>query len=398
VSDAPRAGAAGRHAARPDVAIVGAGVIGLALAYELARRGRGVVVVDRGQPGGGATQAAGGMLAPVSEAERESPLLVRLGQDSLQRYPDFVREVERLAGARCGYRADGALWVALHRDDEAELERLGAALAEKGLGCRPLDARGVLDLEPHLSGRVTGGLLVEDDRQVDPRRLAACLARAVDALGGSLLAGVRVDDIREAAGGGALSVNGLDRDGARFVVEAPQVVLAAGAWSSRGVRLPLPLGELRPVKGQLVRLRGTCLLRRVVRTPRAYLVPREDGELLVGATLEEQGFDETPTAGAAMELLRGAWEVLPGVYELRFEGLSVGLRSAVDDHLPVIGAAGIAGLFLAFGHYRNGVLLAPATAHYLAEWLTGAPPPPELSAFGPERLARGAAGRPPHAA
>jgi glycine oxidase len=165
-------------------------------------------------------------------------------------------------------------------------------------------------------------------------------------------------------------------------------VLAAGAWSTSGIRSPLSGIGLRPVKGQLVRVRGTRLLTRVVRTPRIYLIPREDGELLLGATMEEMGFDAEPTAGAVFDLLRHAREALPGIYELQWSEISVGLRSAVEDHLPVIGETATSGLYAAFGHFRSGILLAPATAHYLASWIADGRAPAELVPFAPARLAK----------
>jgi glycine oxidase len=143
---------------------------------------------------------------------------------------------------------------------------------------------------------------------------------------------------------------------------------------------------LRPVKGQLVRLRGPRLLAHVVRTPEIYLVPRADGELVIGGTVEEMGFDVSPTAGAAMDLLRRGWEVLPAIYDCEVLEISVGLRPALEDQLPAIGATEMEGLYLAFGHFRNGILLAPATAHYLAEWLTAGREPEELRPFAPHRM------------
>jgi glycine oxidase len=273
--------------------------------------------------------------------------------------------------------------VALGRDHAAELERLAAIQREKGLAARPLGPDEVAAREPHLSGRVVGGLLIEGDHQVDPRALARALGAAVERLGGRVVVGHRVLRI-DHAGDRVRGVSGL-AGGWPFTVAAPAAVLAAGAWSA-DIDAPLPALGLRPVKGQVVRLRGPVLLRHVVRTPEVYLVPRSDGELLVGATMEEQGLDARPTAGAVLDLLREAWRVLPGVYDLAVTELSVGFRPAVREPRPVIDAAATAGLFVATGHHRNGVLLAPATAHHLAEWITSGRRPPALAAFGLERL------------
>lgn len=370
--------------------VIGAGVIGLAIARELARRGGEVVVLDRGAGGAQATHAAGGMLAPVSEAEIEPAPLVEFGLDSLARYAGFVAALERETGLGCGLRSAGTLWAALDRDDLAELRHLADTLAARGLAARELTAEAVREIEPHLSHRVAGGLLVAAERQVDPRRLRSALREAVARLGASIDESAEVDEV-VVRDGRVRAVRGRGRDGGELEVETPNAVVAAGAWSTTAIRSPLAAIGLRPVKGQLVRVRGTTLLGRVVRSPRVYLVPRADGELLLGATMEEMGFDAAPTAGATLDLLRHAWEVLPGVYDLELAEVSVGLRSAVDDHLPVVGATDTAGLWAAFGHFRNGVLLAPATAAYLADWIESGNPPPALRPFAPARLAPGAA-------
>ena len=365
--------------------IVGGGVIGLALASELLRRGRGVLVLERDRPGSGATAAAGGMLAPVSEAGHDPPALIELGCDSLRRYPRFVSDLEQVAGVECRYRDEGTLWVALDRDDQAELQHLAQTLAQKGLESREIGHEELRRSEPHLSARVVGGLEVAGDHQVDPRSLSLCLSRAVDRMGGRIGCGMAVERV-EVRDERVVAVHGVDENGHGFRVDTGRVVIAAGAWSERDIELPLERVGLRPVKGQLVRLKGPRLLAHVVRTPEIYLVPRADGELLIGGTVEEMGFDLAPTAGAAMDLLRQGWEVLPAIYDCEVLEISVGLRPALEDQLPAIGATEIEGLYLAFGHFRNGILLAPATAHYLAEWLTEDREPEELRPFAPRRM------------
>lgn len=366
-----------------DVAIAGGGVIGLAVAHALARRGARVLVLERGDAAGVATAAAAGMLAPASEAEVSDHATVALELDSLRRYPAFVADVEALAGEPCGYRTEGTLWVAIDRDQAADLARLAALQRAKGLGTRPLGPDEILAREPHLSGRVVEGLLIEGDHQVDPRALARALRRAVERLGGRVATGHRVLRV-DHAGGRVRGVRGV-AGGRPFAVAADTVVLAAGVWSGE-IQAPLPPLGLRPVKGQVVRLHGPVLLRHVVRTPEVYLVPRGDGELLVGATMEEQGFDPRPTAGAVRDLLREAWRVLPGISDLAVTELSVGFRPAVRDPRPVIAEAETRGLVVATGHYRSGVLLAPATAHHLAGWILEGARPDALVPFGLERL------------
>jgi glycine oxidase len=379
-----------------DHVVVGGGVVGLAVAWELARRAARVVVVERGEAGAGATAAAGGMLSATFEGASEPPELRTFAHDSLARYPAFVEALERETGRSCGYGGEGTLWVALDADARGELEHLAATLEAQGARARDLlTGERVRELEPHLSHRVVAGLRVASDHQVDPRALARALAHAFEGRGGLLLRGWHAESV-EAAPDGRLVV--LGRHGEeRAALVAPRVVIAAGAFAFRDLRLPVePLG-LRPVKGQLVRLAGPRLLSHVVRTTDVYLVPRADGRLLVGATMEERGFDLGPTAGAVMDLLRHAWQVVPAIDELALEEVCVGLRSTVDDQLPVIGPAGPAGLFLAVGHFRNGILLAPATAHYLAGWLLEGREPPALRPFHPSRLSRASASAASHA-
>jgi glycine oxidase len=369
--------------ARSEVTVVGGGVVGLSVAYELARRGREVLVLDRDDLAGVATHAAAGMLAPTSEADLTERALVELELDSLARYPEFVAGIEGLSDRSCGLRTEGTLWVALNRDQDGDLERLFAMQRGKGLAARRLSAEQVLEREPHLSGRIVAGLLAEADHQVDPRALAEALRGALARLGGAVVTGCHVTRI-EHGGGAVAAVSGMAAD-RPFRVSCEVAVLAGGVWSE-DVDAPVPPLGLRPVKGQLVRLAGPELVRHVVRSPDVYLVPRRGGELLIGATMEEQGLDARPMAGAVLDLLREAWRLLPGIYDLTVSELSVGFRPAVRDHLPVIGAAATRGLYVATGHFRNGVLLAPATAHHLAEWIVRGSAPAALAPFGVERL------------
>lgn len=367
-----------------DTIVIGGGIVGLSVAYELARRGRRPTLVERGRRGGEASWAAAGMLAPISEVELEDEVLLELAQDSLGRYPGFVSELERTSGASCRFRSEGTLWVALNRDQLLEIERLQESMLLRALAVRRLDAAELREREPHLSGRVVGGLLVERDLQVDPRALVACLERALERLGGTLLRGVEASAV-EVRAPRRLAVQ-LVRAGERSELVGSCVVVCTGAFMADSPKLPIePLG-VRPVKGQLVRLGGETLLRHVIRNPECYLVPREDGELLLGATMEEQGFDAAPTAGAVLDLLRHAWNLLPALYDLELREVSVGLRPAVVDHLPVIGETEVPGLFVANGHFRHGVLLSPATAHHLAERIVTGRTPEALRPFAPGRL------------
>lgn len=379
------------------VVIVGAGVIGLSLAFELAKRKVRVLVIERDGVGAGATGVAAGMLAPSSEAEYESLDLARFALDSLARYPEFVQAIERTSGLTCGYRQDGTLLVAPTRDDEEELGRLRRFQERLGLPASWLGPQEIRELEPHVSPRVARALFAPRDHQVDPRALVTALERAVTMLAGRVVVNARatgfdtqrgrlsaVTGVRVRGGGEADHSGKILNE--PFAVRCDAAVLAAGAWSSQGVVWPASPLSVRPVKGQLVRLRGAELLRHVVRAPQVYLVPRGGGELVVGATMEEQGFDPTPTAGAVMDLLWNARLIVPEVYEMQLAEIDVGFRPATRDHLPVIGETDVPGLYAATGHFRHGVLLAPATAGMLAELIVDGRLEQTLLPFRPERL------------
>jgi glycine oxidase len=369
-----------------DVVIVGAGVIGLSIAYELLCRGKRVGVLERERPGAGASSVAAGMLAPASEADESPPALSTFALESAARYPDFVRRLEATSGVACHLRFEGTLWVALDRDDVAELDRLHAIQSRRGFASSRLSGAEVRKREPGLTPRAVAGLWAERDVSVDPRALVAALVSAIEKLGGRIERGT-VESLAPVVGG--ICLRGRRHDDRAFDATVRTVVLAAGAWSTAGLRSPVEHVGVRPVKGQVVRLRGAPLVSHCIRTPRVYIVPRSDGEIVIGATSEERGFDLSTNAGAVRDLLRRAWEVLPGIDELAIEELCVGFRPAVRDHLPVLGTSGIDGLYLATGHHRHGILLAPATAQELAELITTGQPRPLLFPFHVERLRGG---------
>ncbi len=365
------------------IAIVGGGAIGLACAFELARREYPVTVIERGSFGSGTSSTAAGMLAPSSEVERTHESLIALQLDSLGRYPQFIAGIEEISGRETGYRDEGTLWASRHRDDELELDHLLTIQQSRGMSARRLTARETRALEPHLSPRVIGGLLVEGDTQVDGRKLVPALAAACAALGVELVGGTQVSRVKPSGGAFELSLASGDTENSRTF---EQVVLAAGVWLEDGLVTPLPTLGMRPVKGQIVRLRGEPLTDHVLRTPDIYIIPRRDGELLLGASEEEMGWDTSATAGTTLDLLRYGFEVLPGIYDLSITELDVGLRPTVADHMPVIGESPTPGVYVASAHYRHGILLAPATAYWLAELIATGSVPSELSAFSVERF------------
>ena len=364
-----------------DVLVIGGGIIGLASAYENIRRGRRVLIVERTRLGAGATHVAAGMLAGAAETEATQPAMVRLAVDSLSRYPEFVGAVESDSGLQCGYDTTGTLLVALDQDHLEHLQHGATEHHRLGLHCEQLDAGEIRRREPRLSPRVVGGFAADEDLQVDPRALARSLAAAIEARGGTLVWPAQVLELESDGQWKAV----IEVPGDRMEISAENVIVAAGAWT-RDAAVACGQLPLRPVKGQVLRLRGERLLHHVIRTPDVYILPRASGELIIGASSEEQGFDARPTAGPTMDLLYNAWRALPGIYELELDEVSVGFRPALRDHLPAIGATEYNGLYVATGHYRNGILLAPATAALLADLLDG-DDPELLRGLEPRRFA-----------
>ncbi len=365
--------------AKPDVAVVGGGPIGLASAWRAAQRGLRVCVLDAGEPG--AWHAAAGMLAPVAEANFGEDALLDMSLRAAAGFPAFCAELADASGVDPGLRRSGTLVVARDRDEAESLDRLLAFRRRHGLDVERLLPTAARRAEPALAPTVRLALDIAGDHSVDPRRLVAALAEAVRRAGGAL----RADT----------PVSGLLRDGDRVAgvaladggtVEAGAVVVAAGAHAGRFGDVPV-----RPVKGQVLRLRdpgGPGLVERTIRTHDAYLVPRADGRYVLGATMEERGFDTAPTAGGVFELLRDVSEVVPGVLELELEEVLAGLRPATPDNLPAIGRGTLDGLVWAAGLFRNGILLSGLAGELAAAALAGDELPDWAAPADPARFAR----------
>jgi glycine oxidase len=371
------------------VAIVGGGVCGLGVGWQLARRGAEVVLFERdAEPARAATWAAAGMLAPHMELRPEEERITLLGRESLRRWRRFAAEVEADAGGGLSvdYRDEGTLFVALDRDAGEQLRFLHRHQRELELPVEWLSGDEAREREPYLSRRVSAALFSGVDHQVEPRALGRALARAFSHAGGALHTQAPVERILVRGGRVAgVSVHGQ-------AVEADHVLLAAGAWSGLIDGLPPGLEPpVRPVKGQMLALEqpDPPLLRHCVwamdATQTVYLAPKSDGRLLVGATVEEMGFDLRVTAGAVLDLRRLAWETVPGVYELPLVESWAGLRPASRDNAPILGASPIEGLYLATGHYRNGILFAPVTAEDVAQLILTGETSPTIEPFGPHR-------------
>ena len=352
-----------------DVIVVGAGLIGLAAAWEISGRGARVTVVERDAPGCGATRVAAGMLAPIGELDFGEPELLGMNLRSRELYPDFIAAIESATGLDTGFRHTGALHVALDRDEAGELKRVMELQKGHGLDSRWLGPMAARDLEPGVSPSLAGAVLVEDDAVVDPRALVEALRAGLAGRGVSIERAEVTGLIRENGGqvaGIETSVASLE---APIVLAAPGAEAGVAAWLPEEVRPPV-----RPVKGQVVELQGdpedpACS--RILGSERVYIAPRPDGRLILGATVEEMGFDRRVTGGGVHELLREAYRLLPDVAEMEFLGATAGLRPGTPDNLPVIGNTAIEGLVLATGHYRNGILLAPVTAVAVADLIAG---------------------------
>lgn len=371
-----------------DVAVVGGGVIGLACAWRLAQRGASVTVFDPA-PGAGASHAAAGMLAPVTEVHHGEEPLLALNLASAQLWPAFAAELVEAAGIDIGYRTDGTLAVALDDDDLRSLEELRGFQESLHLPVTRLSSRECRTREPSLSPRVRGGVLAANDHQVDSRLAVQALLATVERSG--------VTVVREpvsALSVAGRAVTGVDTPGGPHACGT--VVVAAGSWSADIAGIPpAVVPPVRPVKGQILRLRfdpaaapllGT--VRGLVAGRSVYLVPRSHGELVVGATVEEVGFDTTVTAGAVHDLLQAAIDLVPEVGELELVEATARLRPGTPDNAPLLGPTGLGGLVLATGHHRNGVLLAPVTAEVITSVVTTGTVPPTAVGFDPGRFQR----------
>lgn len=362
----------------PDVVVVGGGCVGLATAWRCAQSGLSVTLVDPGD-GAGASLVAAGLLAPVTEAHPGEESLLALNLEAARSYGSFVEELEAAAGLATGYRQSGTVVVARDRDDLEALEELYRFQVRLGLEVERLRSRELRTLEPGLAPNTRGGLFVAGDHQVDPTALTAALTEACDRSEVT-----RIEDRLARIGlGPRLELeSGTD-------LSAGACVIAAGTWSGSIDGVPASLRCIRPVKGQLVQLRSLTsepLPDHNIRGLDVYMLPRADGRLVVGATMEERGFDRSATAGATYELLKRALELLPGVDEYELVNVGVGLRPTTPDNAPLIGETEMDGVFAACGHFRNGVLLADITARAIVGCIDDSVPEYAVP-FAPQRFA-----------
>lgn len=370
--------------ATSDAIVVGAGVIGLSIAWRLAEAGRSVTVVERESVGAGASLAATGMLAPAAEHEPGSDALLPLALESLARWPAFRDALQAASGIDIDYREEGTLVLAIGRDEVERLRFRHDLQRRSGVSARWLSGSEVRAREPGLRPAVTAGVFCPDDHQVDPRQVMAALACACRRAGVTIVENCAVEALAWTGG----RVSGVDT--AQGEAAAETIVLAAGAWSGEAGLLPDALAlPVRPIKGQSLALRTTArtgTLGHMVWTEQVHMAPKGDGHLIVGATVEDCGFRDGVTAGGLYALLEGARRVLPGIEEMEVEAVWSGFRPTSDDDAPIIDAVA-PGLVVATGHHRNGYLLNPVTAEAVTTLVTTGALPDFAKDFGLARFA-----------
>ena len=366
--------------------IIGAGVIGLGIAWRLAQAGCSVTVYDRAEAGRGASWAAAGMLAAAVETEPGEEELLVLALASQRMWPSFARELEAVSDISVGYRDEGTIVVALTRDDAEHLRHICDFQKSLGLELQWLSGAEARRREPHLRPGIPAAVWSPRDHQVENRWLTQGLGEAARRAGVVLREHVPVREVEVAGGRARAVLTDHGRD------PADVVILAAGAWSREIAGIPSAhLPPVRPIKGQMLALRmdpSAPLLRHVVWAPRSYLVPRRDGRLVVGGTVEERGFDDTLTAGGLLALLEGAWRAVPAIEELPIAETWVGFRPGSRDDAPMLGPSGIDGLIVATGHHRNGILLTPITVETVSAYVLTGRLPEIVEPFTPERFSR----------
>jgi glycine oxidase len=373
---------------RPNIAVVGGGVIGLGIGWRLAAAGCRVDIFERGEAGRGASHAAAGMLAAGVEVEPGEEGMLPLNRRSQALWPEFAAELKDLTGVDVELRTDGTMVIALTGDDVGRLRFQFDLQQRLGLPHEWLSGTEARRREPCLHPGTAAAIFASGDHQVENRKLVQALRIAFERVGGHLHEHAEVREIRIENG----QATGLKSGPDGRSHDADVVILAAGAWSRGIAGLPDAVRPpVRPVKGQMAALRmdpREPLLRHVLWTPGVYLIPRRDGRLLIGATVEECGFDDRLTAGGVMSLLEGAWRALPGVEELPIDELWVGFRPGSRDDAPILGPCALEGLVLATGHHRNGILQTPVTADGVAHLVLTGEIPDIIRPFGIDRFTR----------
>jgi glycine oxidase len=377
-----------------DVAIVGGGLIGVSAAFELAARDLRVVLFDRQQPGREASWAAAGMLAPSPDGPDSAPL-VPLAKESFRLYPEFIAAVEGTLGKPCGFARQGTLEIFFGPEGESARDAFIAEHEWLELPAEPIAIEGAREMEPSLGPGALAAAWLPTEATVDPRLLTDAVLSAAQARGVEIRSNCAVTGLRREGDRCAGVLAGSER------IAAGHVVLAAGCFcGSLGAEIA-QYAPTRPVRGQMLSLRGvsesargkhgSVRIRRVLRSANGYLVPRADGRILAGSTLEDAEFEKVVTPAGIQKIMSAALELVPSLASAEIVEMWAGLRPGTPDNLPILGPTGLEGLIVATGHYRNGILLAPMTAKLVAAWITGERPTLETDVFSPLRFARRAA-------
>ncbi len=373
-----------------DVAIVGGGVIGASIAFELAAEKLRVVVLDRQQAGQDASWAAGGMLSPAPDSPRDIPL-TPLGRESLRLYPQFIAAVEEESGKSASYARDGAIEVLLAPHGETERDQKAAEYRLLDLVAEPVSLSAAREREKSITPDASAALWLPDEATVDPRLLMAALLAAAQNRGVAIRSDCRVTSLLCQHHRSLGVIAGGEK------IEAAHVVVAAGCFSgelANGTDHLARLLPTRPVRGQMLALRhDNFRLNRVLRSERGYLVPRLDGRIVAGSTKEEAGFEKRVTAAGIRKVLDAAIELCPTLAAAEIVETWSGLRPGTPDDLPILGPTDVEGLLIATGHYRNGILLTPVTAKLACEWIVRGQTDFDAAAFSPLRFYRGFSSR-----
>ena len=341
----------------PDIIIIGGGIAALSTAWEAIQKGYTPFILRKKRTSS-ATQAAAGMLCPEIEADTAHAPLLELAKKSQSLYPEWRTKLENVSRSPCGYHPKGTLLVAQHRDHMAEIIQIKAHIAEQGYTCSRLTIQEIRQKEENLAPRLAGGIFIPEAHSIHPRMLYDMLEKAT-----GIYIHTYIDININHSSTAITSVRYRDSNNSEHVVHAPHYVIADGAWSQEYPFLDwLPL---RPVKGQYIIVQGAPLITHTIRTPDVYMVPRPNGEIYIGATMEEEGFCERIRAGHQLDLLYHSWQFIRGIYELHIKEAGVGFRPALRDHQPAIGQSQFSNLWLNIGHFRHGITIAPAASKLL---------------------------------
>lgn len=351
------------------IAIIGGGIIGLSIGWQLARENMSVHIFDQRHAGKQASWSAAGMLSPYCEAVYGHLKALQIGKQSLSLYPSFLKELSEDSNIVLPKESEGTLCVAINRDDREWLQRQYIFKKKNGMPVYWLSGEEARQREPLLSPRVNSAIWIPSERQINNHLLIEALKEAFIARGGTLAEKTKITELLGKDGNNSLKIQA--ENGQSYCANI--VINTAGAWANQIDPSLICQGmNIRPIKGQLLNLKmpSHLLLKGMIRTPRIYLAPKQDNIVRVGATSEDQGFNEDITAGATLELLENAWEIIPAISEYKVEEINIGLRPVTANHMPLIGTSSLKGIYHAIGHGRSGILLAPYTAYLIKKLIT----------------------------